>query len=687
MKNLYKFFAMLGFFLTIPAFYLFAQVGINTDNGAPDPSAMLDVKSTVKGFLPPRMTTDQMNSIDTPAQGLIVYNITVNSLYWFNGSTWTRFNEPYSETDPVFAAHPAYGITTGNISNWNTAFGWGNHATAGYLTGYTETDPLFGAAPASGITAGNITNWNTAFTNRILGAAGLLPLTLSLSANQLSGSISIANSTTNGYLTSTDWNTFNNKVSSQWTTGSSAIYYNGGNVGIGISAPHALLQLASTQGNRKIVLYESANNDNQFFGFGIDGSILRYQVSTIGDRHVFYAGNGASASNELMRIQGDGTVGIGTPSPNASALLDVASTSKGFLPPRVALTAINSALPVTSPVSGLLVYNTATAGTSPNNVMPGYYYWNGTTWSQLSLLSGGAGTANFVSKWSSAGTLSNSLLYDNGSNVGIGTTSPEASAAMDISSINKGFLPPRMTTAQRNTIASPAEGLVIYNTDQKTLNVYNGMGWKSVTPITDFVCGSTIVINHAAGAVAPVNKTVVYGTVTGIPGELSKCWITRNLGASQQATVVSDNTEASAGWYWQFNRKQGYQYTTTRLPNTTWISSISETSDWFSANDPCTIELGTGWRIPTKTEWTNVDASGSWTNWNGPFGSALKLHTAGVLGSSDGSLGGRGSDGYYWSSTQDVASYGRYLYFSSGNSIMYSNYKAFGFSARCVRDF
>src|ERR1039457_901534 len=66
--------------------------------------------------------------------------------------------------------------------------------------------------------------------------------------------------------------------------------------------------------------------------------------------------------------------------PDLSAGLDVSFTNKGFLPPRVALTAINSALPVTAPATGLLIYNTAVAGTPPNNVMPGYYCWNGTKW-------------------------------------------------------------------------------------------------------------------------------------------------------------------------------------------------------------------------------------------------------------------------------------------------------------------
>lgn len=67
-------------------------------------------------------------------------------------------------------------------------------------------------------------------------------------------------------------------------------------------------------------------------------------------------------------------------SANASSMLDVAATDKGLLIPRVALTATNSAAPVTSPATSLLLYNTAAAGTAPNNVVPGYYYWNGSRW-------------------------------------------------------------------------------------------------------------------------------------------------------------------------------------------------------------------------------------------------------------------------------------------------------------------
>lgn len=53
--------------------------------------------------------------------------------------------------------------TGGNSTNWNIAYGWGNHATAGYLKSYTETDSIFAASPAKGITDTNITHWNTAY--------------------------------------------------------------------------------------------------------------------------------------------------------------------------------------------------------------------------------------------------------------------------------------------------------------------------------------------------------------------------------------------------------------------------------------------------------------------------------------------------------------------------------------------
>jgi hypothetical protein len=70
--------------------------------------------------------------------------------------------------------------------------------------------------------------------------------------------------------------------------------------------------------------------------------------------------------------------GIGTTTPNPSAKLDVFSTDKGFLPPRVTLTSVTDAATIPSPATGLLVYNVGSAG-----LQAGYYYWNGSSWSTI----------------------------------------------------------------------------------------------------------------------------------------------------------------------------------------------------------------------------------------------------------------------------------------------------------------
>jgi hypothetical protein len=70
--------------------------------------------------------------------------------------------------------------------------------------------------------------------------------------------------------------------------------------------------------------------------------------------------------------------------PNASAGLDVDFNNRGVLIPRLALTARNNNAPIGAGIAtGLLVYNTATSGAFPNNVYPGFYYWNGTVWLRL----------------------------------------------------------------------------------------------------------------------------------------------------------------------------------------------------------------------------------------------------------------------------------------------------------------
>ncbi len=76
-----------------------AQVGINADQSNPDPSAMLDVQSTDKGFLIPRMNTAGRNAIISPATGLLVYNTEDSCLNYYNGQAWLQVSNPGSSQD------------------------------------------------------------------------------------------------------------------------------------------------------------------------------------------------------------------------------------------------------------------------------------------------------------------------------------------------------------------------------------------------------------------------------------------------------------------------------------------------------------------------------------------------------------------------------------------------------------
>lgn len=88
--------------------------------------------------------------------------------------------------------------------------------------------------------------------------------------------------------------------------------------------------------------------------------------------------------------------------PAASAMLDVNSSNKGLLIPRVALTGNIDVTTIPSPVASLMVYNTASAGNGGAAVTPGYYYWNGTAWLKLATAGAGSGGA-----WSLTGNAGN----------------------------------------------------------------------------------------------------------------------------------------------------------------------------------------------------------------------------------------------------------------------------------------
>ena len=122
---------------------------------------------------------------------------------------------------------------------------------------------------------------------------------------------------------------------------------------------------------------------------------------------IFFKRSFVSALFLSFTLLASGQVGIGTNSPSPSAQLEVRSTNKGFLPPSVALQGTNDAQltnpsspRISNPATGLLVYNTATAGSGATAVTPGFYYYDGSQWTRIN-----NGQIAEIPGWTNAGTI------------------------------------------------------------------------------------------------------------------------------------------------------------------------------------------------------------------------------------------------------------------------------------------
>jgi hypothetical protein len=158
-----------------------------------------------------------------------------------------------------------------------------------------------------------------------------------------------------------------------------------GNVGIGTTGPNAKLTIGNnvatgfldTYGEYQIILYDGGTAASSY-GLGIRAGTMVF--NTNGGYSFDRTGSATS-----MVIDNNGNVGIGTTAPHSAAILQLQATDKGFLPTQVALSSATSWSPlVGTSVDGMLVYNTATAGTGQNAVSPGYYYWRAGRWRRFS---------------------------------------------------------------------------------------------------------------------------------------------------------------------------------------------------------------------------------------------------------------------------------------------------------------
>ncbi|HET8884854.1 MAG TPA: hypothetical protein VFM70_00725 [Salinimicrobium sp.] len=154
-------------------------------------------------------------------------------------------------------------------------------------------------------------------------------------------------------------------------------------------------------------------------------------------------------------------VGIGTTTISDGAILDITSTDKGLLIPRVNITDLATSAPITTPTEGLMVYNTnSTTG-------PGFFYWDGTAWVPV------GGSSGNDHDWYEIGSSPTAVadditdnIYTQGA-VTIGDDASDGSASLELADTDKGFLPNRVALTATNSsgpITAPATGLLVYNT-------------------------------------------------------------------------------------------------------------------------------------------------------------------------------------------------------------------------------
>jgi hypothetical protein len=177
-------------------------------------------------------------------------------------------------------------------------------------------------------------------------------------------------------------------------------------------------------------------------------------------------------------------VGIGTSTPDASAKLDLTATNKGFLPPRVTLTGTADVSTIASPATGLLVYNTATAGTAPAAVQPGYYYYNGSRWVPLAIPGGASVNVQTGAYTLTANDSKGVVIIDNSSVSPVTVTVPtNLPTGFFCQIIQKG-------TGQVNVVGDTGVSVNSAN-GSKTRAQYSSIGLVMESSTTGYVSGDS----------------------------------------------------------------------------------------------------------------------------------------------------------------------------------------------------
>jgi hypothetical protein len=320
----------------------YGNVGINDMGNPPDGSAELDVSSTTKGLLIPRLTFTQRNLLGVPATSLLVYCTDIYPGFYYNAGTPGAPNW-----------QPLY----------NAAFGWG-------LNGNSGTSPINGGGTDYIGTTGatDFVIATNATERAVFTAGGLLgigidpPLykvhiaTNTANDRGLNISNTAANGTNYGIYSSVSGTATTNVAGYFTATGATnkiaiAVPANGGRVGLGTAAPSYAVHIASsTSDDRALNIAQTGGGTTSY---GLYASVTGTASTNVGG--YFHAKN--LGSNNYALLTDSGSVGLGTITPDKSAIVDISSTDKGLLIPRMSTTSRNL---ISNPVIGLMIYNTTT---------------------------------------------------------------------------------------------------------------------------------------------------------------------------------------------------------------------------------------------------------------------------------------------------------------------------------------
>ena len=270
---------------------------------------------------------------------------------------------------------------------------------------------------------------------------------------------------------------------------------NGSNGAQGIQGLQGPIGLTGPQGPQGI---DGATNAWGLNGNSNTQSAINF-LGTIDDNDLVFKTFGI----EKMRITSDGRFGIGTNNPNSKLNVIGDSFFEGSVLARTFVVSGPSPAIFDFPVSSLgnssLIYSTRGTG----SIYP-FSLGSGS----LCLQSSPGLNRDIVFVTGAVNPTVKMNIKSNGS-VGIGTTSPSPSALTEMSSTTQGFLPPRMSSAQRDAIINPAIGLVIFNTTTNCLNFYIGNFWNET-------CGTTIIpvgsITTLSCGTATTIGTLIQGT-------------------------------------------------------------------------------------------------------------------------------------------------------------------------------